>query len=106
MDVEVEDFLSHYGVRGQKWGVRKARAQGPGRRVGTMTTTTYSTKAQVGQVATGFATGLAANFLLRYASRPVRILGTVAGAAAGRAAVGHFMKKRGQKHVYEIRQAR
>jgi len=24
VDTEVEDFLEHYGVKGQKWGVRKA----------------------------------------------------------------------------------
>lgn len=25
MDDEVNDFLEHYGVRGQKWGVRRGR---------------------------------------------------------------------------------
>ena len=32
MEKEVEEFLSHYGKKGMKWGVRKGRSKTPGTR--------------------------------------------------------------------------
>lgn len=107
LDLDVENFLSHYGVRGQKWGRRKARPHGSGRRgTGRLTVTRYSGAQRAAVIGGGVAGGLAANFLTRHMALPVRIVATAAGAAIGRKAANHFVKNKGKKQVFEIRQAR
>lgn len=99
LNPNVEEFLSHYGVRGQKWGVRKQRPHGPGRRP-------YSFGQRAAVIGGGVAAGLAVNFMTRHLKLPIRALATGAGVIAGRRAVNHFVKNKGKKQVFEIRQAR
>lgn len=33
MTIDTENFLEHYGVKGQKWGVRRAKNRDSGRRM-------------------------------------------------------------------------
>lgn len=107
LNPNVENFLSHYGVRGQKWGVRKQRLHGSGRRpVGRLTVTRRTFGQRVAVVGGGVAAGLAVNFMTRHLALPIRALATGAGVIAGQRAVNHFVKNKGKKQVFEIRQAR
>lgn len=106
LNPNVENFLSHYGVRGQKWGVRKQRPHGPGRSRGTLTVTRRTFGQRAAVVGGGVAAGLAVNFMTRHLALPIRALATGAGVIAGQRAVNHFVKKKGKKQVFEIRQAR
>jgi hypothetical protein len=106
LNPNVEEFLSHYGVKGQHWGVRKQRPHGPGRPTGRLTVTRRTFGQRAAVIGGGVAVGLAANFLTRRLKLPIRALATGAGVIAGQRAVNHFVKNKGKKQVFEIRQAR
>jgi len=84
-----EDFLAHYGVKGMKWGVRKAIASGNARRLGRQYNKAAKKLAKLEKRA---ASGK------KYAKRAA-VLGAGAAAAGGLAAVGSYGVGRGMNAV-------
>lgn len=78
MYISPEEFLEHYGVKGMKWGVRKARVE---TRSGTMRSRGYKTN----RVAKAAGYGFAATF-------PIGGWGVLAGAVANNRAKKEMMR--------------
>ena len=84
----VEDFLAHYGIKGQKWGVRRAEqraAKGPDRFGNRNNQSTQRRLDRLSRVASGTATGGDKVKALLFNIPPALVLlegGSVRGAAA------------------------
>lgn len=90
-DREIEDFLEHYGVKGQKWGVRKAN----GKRTG---------KQKLGIAGAGLGSYVVAANLVSLAGGPISmaIVGGGAAAALGVHFTRDFLDSRGDTHISEL----
>ena len=95
-DDEIDEFLEHFGVKGMRWGQRKAtpssNSNGPGRM-----TKSNLRKRRLGIAGGALLGGAVAGRLL-----PMSAAAVVAGAVAGGVATNKILQKHGSKKVSEL----
>jgi len=98
---EVEVFLSHHGIKGQKWGIRNQR-------IGSRTPLTVQQKLNIANMISGTVIGnvvgyFVSNFLKEKGTKPiVTAIGTTL-ASFGSGAAAKALLSIGQKKILDMR---